>query len=145
MKTLFKDIKKYIPPSSKGNFEIKHFSLGEKQVELEKMRGMYSGNYYEVHSLKAGKYIKLIDKTNQNIIMSDTPMEMETNYDFVEAASGNVLIGGLGLGLIVMAIQSKKEFTDSRSTYYRMKKLFVKKNPNFERAIKKAKKVDTVS
>ena len=34
----------------------------------------------------------------------------------------------------------EKEFTDSRSTYYRYKKLFVNKNPNFERSVKKARK-----
>ena len=36
-------------------------------------------------------------------------MELETNDEFIKVASGNVLIAGLGLGLIVMAIQSKKE------------------------------------
>mgnify|MGYP000786328328 FL=1 len=41
--------------------------------------------------------------------MSDTPMEKETNRDFVHNAHGNVLIGGLGIGLIILAIQNKED------------------------------------
>lgn len=36
----------------------------------------------------------------------------------------------------------EKEFSDSRSTYFRYKKLFVKKNPNYERTLKKTKKIE---
>ncbi|MCP6727390.1 MAG: hypothetical protein KJI69_05275 [Patescibacteria group bacterium] len=109
MKTLFKDIKKYLPPSEKGVFAIEHFELSEERVKREKLQAMFGGSYHEVHSLKAGKYIKLVDKSKHDIVMSDTPMELDTNDNFVKAAFGSVLIGGLGLGLILMAIQSKKE------------------------------------
>lgn len=40
--------------------------------------------------------------------MSDTPMEKETNYSFLEHAHGDVLIGGLGIGMILLAIQDKE-------------------------------------
>ena len=39
--------------------------------------------------------------------MSDTDYEMRTNIAAVKAAKGDVLIGGLGLGMIVMPIASK--------------------------------------
>ena len=41
--------------------------------------------------------------------MSDTNMEKRTNSDFVINAHGNVLIGGLGIGLILLAVQQDKE------------------------------------
>ena len=41
--------------------------------------------------------------------MSDTDMEKRTNANFVRNAHGNVLIGGLGIGLILLAIQDKPE------------------------------------
>lgn len=37
----------------------------------------------------------------------------------------------------------EEEFSDSRATYYRYKKLFVKKNPNYVRSLKKDKKTPT--
>lgn len=41
--------------------------------------------------------------------MSETPMEHRTNMAFVTSAFGDVLIGGLGLGMIVLAIQDREE------------------------------------
>lgn len=109
METVYKDIKKHLSPAVIGQFAIEHFELSEEKVKSEKMRAMFNGSYREVYSLEAGKYIKLIDKNRHEIVMSNTAMELETNSGFVNVASGNVLIGGLGLGLVVMAIQSKKE------------------------------------
>ena len=41
--------------------------------------------------------------------MSDTNMEKRTNLEFVRNAYGNVVVGGLGIGLILMAIQDKED------------------------------------
>ena len=109
MKTLYKDIKKHIKPFKGDTFEVEHFKLSKEKVELEKMKSMFNGSYGEVHSLKAGAYIKLTNPSMHEIVMSDTPMELETNRLFVEEAKGVVLIGGLGLGIVLLAIQSKKE------------------------------------
>jgi 16S rRNA A1518/A1519 N6-dimethyltransferase RsmA/KsgA/DIM1 with predicted DNA glycosylase/AP lyase activity len=46
---------------------------------------------------------------NNEIVMSDTNMEKRTNMSFVVEAHGDILISGLGIGLIVMAIQDKEE------------------------------------
>lgn len=43
------------------------------------------------------------------VVMSNTDMEKRTNSSFVTNAHGNVLIGGLGIGLILLAIQDKEE------------------------------------
>ena len=47
----------------------------------------------------------LRDKKKREIVMSDSIMEKRTNLDFISKANGDVLIGGLGLGMIVLAIQ----------------------------------------
>lgn len=53
--------------------------------------------------MKGEKYAIL--KINGVIMMSETPMEHRTNSDFIHHAYGDVLIGGLGIGMIIMAIQ----------------------------------------
>lgn len=62
--------------------------------------------------IPSGKYVRLIDKHGGfggSIVMSDTPMEKYTNSEFVHKAHGKVLIAGLGLGMILLAIQDKPE------------------------------------
>ena len=57
--------------------------------------------------LKKDRYARLL--IDGKIMMSDTPMEHRTNSNFVCNAHGDVLIGGLGLGMIVLAIQDKAD------------------------------------
>jgi hypothetical protein len=51
----------------------------------------------------------LFDKEKREVVMSDSWMERDTNKDFAVNATGDVLIAGLGLGLIILAIQGKPE------------------------------------
>lgn len=78
-----------------GDFAIEHFEVSEHDF------------YARLYGIESGEYVKLTQ--NGNVIMSDTQMEKETNADFVRSAHGDVLIGGLGIGLIVLAIQEKEE------------------------------------
>lgn len=61
--------------------------------------------------ISPGKYARLIDKAEHACVMSDTQMERQTNWEFVEKAHGKVLIGGLGIGMVLLAIQDKPEVT----------------------------------
>ena len=55
---------------------------------------------------------KLWDKLDMSQpVMEDCPFERETNQIFVDRAFGDVLIGGLGIGLIIKAIEEKPEVT----------------------------------
>lgn len=51
----------------------------------------------------------LYDKTKKEVVMSDSVMEKKTNADFIDNANGHVLVAGLGLGMIILAIQDKPE------------------------------------
>lgn len=52
-----------------------------------------------------GDYVKLI--VDGQLMMSDTQMEQRTNYSFMYAAHGDIMIAGLGLGLIIYNLRPK--------------------------------------
>jgi hypothetical protein len=54
-----------------------------------------------------GDYVRLTH--NGECVMSNTDMEERTNMEFVRKANGDVFIAGLGIGLIILAIQNKDE------------------------------------
>lgn len=105
---------KYFPKevaSPLGEFKIGHIVMDQAFIDREQMRASFTpGGCYEIMGLEPGTYVKLTSGSG-GIIMSDTPMEIRTNWDFIENAHGQVLIAGLGLGLVVLSIQSKKEVT----------------------------------
>ena len=47
----------------------------------------------------------MVLKVDEQLMMSDTPMERESNQKILDMAYGDVLIGGLGLGMILFALQ----------------------------------------
>lgn len=103
-------MQKSIPPGVKGDWEITHFTMTKKEVDFEKMRGMFHpGGYREVYDLEPGDYIRLTHRGQ--VVMSDTPMEIRTQSREVEQAHGACLVGGLGLGIFILRLQEKPEVT----------------------------------
>ena len=49
-------------------------------------------------------YVMLWSKKRHTVVMSDTPMERYTNQAFIENAKGDVLIGGLGIGMLIAGL-----------------------------------------
>lgn len=92
---MYKDMVKLLQPAEKGDFKLSHF-----EIEELNFRALLMG-------LSIGKYVKLTHKGE--VVMSDTPMEKRTNSYFVLNAHGDILIGGLGLGMIVAAIMDREE------------------------------------
>lgn len=78
--------------------QVGNFKLEKYEIEKNNFQAMISG-------IPTGKYIKLEDK--YGVVMSDTPMEKRTNYDFLRKANGDVFIAGLGIGLIVLPLLEK--------------------------------------
>jgi spermidine synthase len=50
-------------------------------------------------------------KKGEGVMMSDTPMERNTNEAFIQKANGDVIIFGLGLGLLILPLLNNKEVT----------------------------------
>lgn len=55
------------------------------------------------------QYVILFDKRTNSIMMSNTEFEKITNQKFVDAAKGDVLTFGLGLGLVIHPLIDAKE------------------------------------
>ena len=85
-------------------YTINKIRLTESQVSMERIRNFRQ--YWAVAGLKADfDYIRLVKKKDgSGIMMSDTPMERNTNRNFLQKANGDVVIFGLGLGLIVFPL-----------------------------------------
>lgn len=101
-----------IPEAKTENFEISTIEMDAERVRFEKMKSAFDGHYKETYALRAGKYVRLISKKADQIMMSNTPMEMETQVDFVRSAKGKVFIAGLGIGMVTLAIQDNPEVTE---------------------------------
>lgn len=92
----YKNMAEILEPKEIGNFKLSHFEIGENDFYARIRCG-----------IPCGKYVRLTH--GGSVVMSDTPMEKRTNINFVYKAHGNVLIGGLGIGMILLAIQDKEE------------------------------------
>ena len=90
---MYKDMTKILKDSTVGEFSLEHFTIPKDDL------------YALYHNIPSGDYVKLTH--NGSLLMSNTLMEKETNKNFVIKAHGNVLIGGLGIGMIILAIQDK--------------------------------------
>lgn len=95
MSSLYKDMSAILEDAQYGDFKIEHFTIPQGNVRAI------------LYGMTPGEYVRLVK--NGTLFMSDTDMERRTNAHFVTWANGDVLIGGLGLGMIVLAIQDKPD------------------------------------
>ena len=88
-----RDIYNNLKDDKINNIELKNFTITDKSV-----RAIMDG-------IPIGTYVRLCD--GKKVLMSNTPMEYRTNTEFIINANGNVLIAGLGIGLIITEIQDQ--------------------------------------
>ena len=93
---MYKDMTEILKDGKVGDFRREHFEMKESDFCARFRNG-----------IPMGRYVRLTH--GSECVMSNTPMEKRTNRDFVANAHGNVLIGGLGIGLILLAIQDKED------------------------------------
>lgn len=87
-----------------GVASVKRFTITEEQARYNNMRSLFSFEPYFMR-VEAGEYVRL--SVNGELMMSDTDMEKRTNMEFVRAARGEVMIAGLGIGLVLEALREK--------------------------------------
>jgi len=93
-------------PLVSETYTIDSIVLTEDKVRMEQMYNFR--NSWLTRGLKADfPYIRL-KMNGKGIMMSDTPMERNTNHDFIRKANGDVIIFGLGLGLVILPLLKKK-------------------------------------
>ena len=88
---MYEDMSKILKDRQIGDFKLSHFTISNHD------------GYATCHGIAPGDYVRL--EHCGSVLMSNTPMEKRTNEDFVTNAHGKVFIGGLGIGLILLAIQ----------------------------------------
>jgi len=92
-----------IPEGKSGDWEVKKFIVSEDDAKWDALRSIGRGGRYT----PAGTYTSLT--RNGQVIMSDTPNEIQDHLEFIRRAKGHVLINGLGLGVALKAILDKPE------------------------------------
>lgn len=95
-----------IPVGKSGVWRVEKFSVTPKDEKLERLRAMFSSSS-RGRFVPAGKYTRLM--RNSTCVMSDTPNEIEDIRVPIMRANGNILINGLGLGVLLGAVLVKPE------------------------------------
>jgi hypothetical protein len=94
-----------IPEGESGAWKVSRFEVTKKEAEFQLMRSAFNGG----RGVPEGTYTKLT--RNNYLIMSDTPNEIKDHLSFIGNATGNVLINGLGIGMVLQAVLNKPEVT----------------------------------
>ncbi len=98
-----------LQPVEGERFAIRHVTLTKKEIERAQMRDAINGRR-ENDGQEPGTFAQLVSKNGYGggVIMSDTWMEWNTNWRFLFNAHGRVLVAGLGLGMIILAVQDQE-------------------------------------
>lgn len=87
-----------VPVSERGEARIEHFTITPADAKHQNFMMSFRPGTGLDH-LEPGRYARLY--VGNVLMMSDTPMERRTNWEVVREARGDVLVAGLGLGLIL--------------------------------------------
>lgn len=129
--TTFTPMHSIIPEGEKGAFKISHFEIGKPTLRMALGK--------EPH-ITPGKYVQLVQMDGNffnRIWMSDTDNEQSTNRGVVLNAKGDVLIAGLGIGMILLPIMRKPE-VKSVTVIEKYQEVFDLVVPHLKGAISKA-------
>lgn len=102
IKEIYPNMNELLNSSRVGRFSIDKFTIDINDKEAIE-QDIPPGEYTRL--IREKRYEHSIGFTT---VMSNTPSEMETNIEFVNNANGHVLIAGLGLGMVLLAIQDKE-------------------------------------
>lgn len=100
---MFEPMVKLVPPGTKGVAKVRHITITEQGARSMILREAITCGREK--SSPAGDYCQLI--VDGELMMSDTRLEHDTNQTVVWKATGDVLIAGLGIGLILVPILAK--------------------------------------
>jgi hypothetical protein len=98
-----------VPEGESGPWQVRRFTVTDEGARWHNIRCMISGGAGAGRGIIPGKYTRL--DRNGEVIMSDTPAEKRDHYTAVSMAEGEVLINGLGIGMVLNACARKPEVT----------------------------------
>ncbi len=101
----FTDMATVLPVCEKGEAKIKHYEIDEAAASFSRIRATVTRG--RESAVKAGIFAQLFIKGS--LVMSDTEHERQSNWDLLrEAYSGDILIAGLGLGMVLLPILARE-------------------------------------
>lgn len=100
----FDPMTKHVPEGAKGLAKVEHFKVTQQESDFTRMRSAFGRRDEYV---PAGDYVRLY--VGHTLMMTDTEMERSSNTNVVNAAKGDVLIAGLGVGMILVPILRKAD------------------------------------
>lgn len=92
------DLASILTPGKKGAAKLEIFEITGKEPVL-----------FRQPFLCPGRYVRLT--VGGSVVMSNTPFEERTNREFKQKAKGDVLIAGLGVGMIIVPLLDDPEVT----------------------------------
>lgn len=95
-----------VPEGVSGNWSIQKFTVSEKDASLGATLALYSGSGGG-RFVPEGTYTGLY--RGREPIMTDTPDEIRDHARFMHRSKGDVLIAGLGLGMVLQGCAVKDE------------------------------------
>jgi len=87
------------PEGQRGEVIVEHFTFTEEESQYTRLRAAF-GHPHEF--CKPGRYARL--RFGRKIWMTDTSMERDACRDVLLNAHGEVLIAGLGLGMVIAGL-----------------------------------------
>lgn len=97
------DYKVNLPEGQSGDWKIEKFTVDADAARLEMLRSMFSSS--RGRGVPEGAYTRLMRRGT--VVMSDTPDEIRDHLEPIREATGNVLINGLGLGVVLQGVLEK--------------------------------------
>jgi len=95
-----------VPDGQSGDWRVEKFSVSEEEASFQNMRASFSFSCRGQH-IYAGDYTRLC--RGNTTVMSDVPSEIRDHLGAIQNSKGNVLIVGLGLGMVADACLRKSE------------------------------------
>lgn len=103
----FKPMADLLKPGKIGEAELTIFEVTPEDAAFTSIREAATGGREQ--AVPPGKYTKL--KVKGCLMMTDTPMEQRTNMMLLHHAKGEVLIAGLGVGMVLVPLLANPKVT----------------------------------
>lgn len=103
---MFERMADIVPPGTNGSSRVEHLVVTEEQAKFQALRAAINPHRGEV-PIQPGTLCQLF--VNNQLMMSDSKSEHYSNAEVLRRANGDVLIAGLGLGMVLLPICKKPE------------------------------------
>lgn len=93
------------PDAESGDHAIQSIEVSKAEAKLNDIRCSLNGTNFM--RCTPGTHRRLYRLSTRTVVMSNSLMELRTNWRFIRKAAGDVLINGLGLGIVPFALLRK--------------------------------------